>query len=244
MSLDFPTKKAVFVKFGTPTRKETFENIENWYYKLSEVTNSTSLGFAYGNGFIKQDPLNRLLKPIDKAIITNEHTLNAQKTNTTTVETYVKFWFINDTVVKWETFGVDYTRSIVNTPNDESIMCSGEFLFTDSTEHLNIYSHKSLTRRVLSGINGPMKLSAVENLLTSHPDFRRAFLPTIDDLIRIYSTESKLRGLAIKQSLTVWSETISTAGNVKCFDFKTGTVVEKSPESLNHFIPLVGVLNR
>jgi len=43
MTHDFPTKKSVFVKFGTPTSKETFENLENWYFKLSEVTNSKSI---------------------------------------------------------------------------------------------------------------------------------------------------------------------------------------------------------
>jgi hypothetical protein len=65
MTIDFPTKKTVFVKFGTPTSKETFENIENWYYKLSEVTNSTTLGFSSGTGFIMQNPLNPYLNPIE-----------------------------------------------------------------------------------------------------------------------------------------------------------------------------------
>ena len=105
MAEDYPTKKAVFVKFGTPTSKETFDNIENWYFKLSEVTNSTSIGMSNGLGRIYQDPMNPYIRTVDK-----------QRTNSTTVETYVKFWFVNDSVCKWETFGVDYSRLIPN-PN-------------------------------------------------------------------------------------------------------------------------------
>ncbi len=116
MTEDYPTKKSVLLKFGRPTSKETFDNVENWYYKLSEVTNSTSTGLATGLGRIYQDPLNPYLRPGDRALVSSQTQLIKQNTSSTTVETYVKFWFVNDSVSKWETFGVDYSRLIPN-PN-------------------------------------------------------------------------------------------------------------------------------
>ena len=116
MAEDYPTKKAVFVKFGTPTSKETFDNIENWYFKLSEVTNSTSIGMSNGLGRIYQDPMNPYIRTVDRSLVTEQTQVIKQRTNSTTVETYVKFWFVNDSVCKWETFGVDYSRLIPN-PN-------------------------------------------------------------------------------------------------------------------------------
>lgn len=113
---DYPTKKSVFLKFGTPTNKETFENIENWYFKLSEVTNSTTVGFSSGLGRISQNPMNPYVRIVDRAIVTQQTQVTNLKTNSTTVETYVKFWFVNDSVTKWETFGVDYSRQVPN-PN-------------------------------------------------------------------------------------------------------------------------------
>lgn len=114
MTLDYPTKKSVFIKFGTPTSKETFENIENWYFKLSEITNTNSIGLSTGTGRIAQDPMNPYLRVVDRTVVTTQRQSTVSRSNSTTVETYVKFWFENDSVTKWETFGVDYSRDIPN----------------------------------------------------------------------------------------------------------------------------------
>jgi hypothetical protein len=114
MTIDYPTKKSVFIKFGTPTSKETYDNIENWYFKLSEITNTNSIGLASGSGRIMQDPMNPYLKPVDRSLVTNQRQSTIARSNSTTVETYVKFWFQNDSVTKWETLGVDYSRDIPN----------------------------------------------------------------------------------------------------------------------------------
>ena len=114
MAIDFPTKKSVFVRFGTPTNKETFEGIENWYYKLSEVTNSRTFGFASGVGSIGQNPNNLTLPPIQRSLVTTQSSLSNSVTNSTTVETYLKFWFVNDSVMKWETIGVNFAREVPN----------------------------------------------------------------------------------------------------------------------------------
>jgi len=120
MTENYPTKKSVFVKFGTPTRKETFENIENWYYKQSELTSSTSIGFSSGVGRIYQDPLNPYLRPQDRALNSTVNQVNSQKVNSSTVETYVQFWFVNDAVSKWETYGVNYSYPIPNPKYDKN----------------------------------------------------------------------------------------------------------------------------
>lgn len=120
MTMDFPTKKSVFVRFGTPTSKETFDDIENWYFKLSEVTNTNSIGLSSGTGQIGQNPLNPSLTPINRTLITTQSAITNVRSNSTTVETYLKFWFVNDSVMKWETFGVDFSRSIPNPQFDAS----------------------------------------------------------------------------------------------------------------------------
>jgi len=134
MKVDYPTKKAVFLKFGTPTNKETFENIENWYFKLSEVTSSNSIGFSSGTGLIYQNPLNPYLNPVNRSLVVNQSQINSQNTKSTTVETFVKFWFVNDSVSKWETLGVDYSKMVPNNNYDEAEALKSEKLLKEWEE--------------------------------------------------------------------------------------------------------------
>jgi hypothetical protein len=149
MTENYPTKKSVFVKYGTPMRKETFENIENWYYKLSELTSSTSIGFSSGVGRIYQDPLNPYLRPQDRALNSTVNQVNSQKVNSSTVETYVQFWFVNDTVSKWETYGVNYSYPIPNPKYNRNI-ASTNFTEREKAEKHN----KTLTFLGLMGVIG------------------------------------------------------------------------------------------
>jgi hypothetical protein len=126
MTNEFPTKKSVFTSFGTPTSKETYDNIENWYFKLSEVTNSNSIGFSSGLGRISQDPMNPYLRPVDRSLVTQQQQINRISTNSVTRETYVKFWFANDSVTKWETYGVNYERDIANPHYDSNLALENE----------------------------------------------------------------------------------------------------------------------
>jgi len=241
MTQDFPTKKTVFVRFGTPTSKETFENIENWYFKISEITNSTSKGLSFGNGMISQNQMNPYVLPIQRSIETSNTVMSHVRTNTTTIETYVKFWFINDSVVKWETLGVDYSRPKIISPVFEQLKYTSEYIFYDSTENINIFSHNSILRKVNSGLNGPMTIYEVNNWIDNHPDFKLTFLPSLADLLKIYQSDTKLSNLIKNQGLTVWSENKGVNGLIKCLDFGTGQTIEKEPESLNYLVPLVGV---
>jgi outer membrane protein assembly factor BamE (lipoprotein component of BamABCDE complex) len=118
MSLDYSTKKDVFNQFGSPTRKESFDNVENWYYRLGEITNSNTIGLMSGTGRIQQDPNNPYILPINRSVVTSNSQVNKQFSSSLSQELYLKFWFQNDTVSKWETFGVDYKRPIPNPDYD------------------------------------------------------------------------------------------------------------------------------
>jgi hypothetical protein len=252
MAIDFPTKKSVFIKFGTPTSKETFDNIENWYFKLSEVTASTSFGHSTGTVRIAQDPLNPLLSIVDRALITEQRQNTIQKSKSTTRETFVKFWFINDTVIKWETYGVDYGRpitpafSLETTPTSPKVMPSYvmELLYYQNEDKTFIYSHNSVLRQVNGGINGPMKYDELNDLMANHSDFQAATIPDINNLKKILDSDTKLRYILMRNSMVVWSSTINPNGNVQCLNFRTGEILEKSPDSNNYFVPIVKVLGK
>ena len=253
MTQDYPTKKSVFLKFGTPTNKETFENIENWYFKLSEVTASTSIGHSYGTGRISQNPMNPYFRTVDRELVTRQSQNTFQKTNSTTVETFVKFWFVNDTVIKWESYGVDFSRPITMPPIAETIPTSSnvvvpnyaiEFLYYQEEDGMFIYSHNSILRQINTGINGPMKYSELSTLMANHLDFKSATIPDIIELKKISDSDTKLRYDLMRNSLIVWSSTINPNGNVQCLNFRTGEIIEKSPDSNNHFVPIVKLLRK
>jgi len=252
MKQDYPTKKSVFMRFGTPTSKETFENIENWSFKLSEVTASTSIVHSYGTGRISQNPLNPYFLPVNRELVTRQSQNTFQKTNSTTVETFVKFWFVNDTVIKWETFGVDYSRPIIMTPSLKTIPTTPivvpnyamELLYYQEESKSFIYSHNSILRQVSTGINGPMKYGELSALMASHSDFKSAIIPDITELKKILDSDTKLRYDLMRNSLIVWSSTINPNGNVQCLNFRTGEIIEKSPDSNNHFVPIVKLLSK
>jgi len=114
MAMDYPNKKSVFQVFGSPTNKEIYDSIENWYFKLGEITNTSSVGLMSGSSKIKQDPLNPFVPVINRAIVTNQMQVSNSISTSTNREAFVKFWFERDTVIKWETFGVNYQRLVAN----------------------------------------------------------------------------------------------------------------------------------
>lgn len=241
MKIDFPTKKSVFLRFGTPTSKESFENIENWYYKISVETNSSGYTLSNGFGIIAQNPMNPYLNAINRSLVVQQTQNSIQNTKSTSVETYVKFWFVNDTVIKWQTYGVDFSRPKGDEIEVEQLKYANEYLYFDTLNVLKIYSHNSVLRNSKSGINGPMTLEEVNNWLDNHLDFKYTFLPTIDDLMKIYHSNSELAKILKSQGLVVWSESKGGSGFLKCFDFKLGIVIEKNHSTKNYFVPLVGI---
>jgi hypothetical protein len=225
MTHDFPTKKSVFVKFGTPTSKETFENIENWYFKLSEVTNSNSIGFSSGTGKISQDPMNPLLPSENRSLITQQRQIISIRTNSTTRETYVKFWFVNDTVVKWETFGVDYSYPLIVVPNNAK-----EFLYYNDEDLKYVYSHEYILKEIAMGNLGLCQFKDVAKSMD---------LPSISDLSNVYKTDSKFKWILQRNAIVAWSSTLNSNGNVMCLNFANGEIIERAPNFVHSFVPLV-----
>ena len=225
MTHDFPTKKSVFVKFGTPTSKETFENIENWYFKLSEVTNSNSIGFSSGTGKISQDPMNPLFPSENRSLITQQRQIISIRTNSTTRETYVKFWFVNDTVVKWETFGVDYSYPLIVVPNNAK-----EFLYYNVEDLKYVYSHEYILKEISMGNLGLCQFKDVAKSID---------LPSISDLSNVYKTDSKFKWILQRNAIVAWSSTLNSNGNVMCLNFANGEIIERAPNFVHSFVPLV-----
>jgi hypothetical protein len=119
-----------------------------------------------------------------------------------------------------------------------------EFLYYQEEGGMFVYSHNSIVRQINTGINGPMKYGELNDLMANHLDFKSATLPDIKELKRIMNSDTKLRYVLMRNSLTVWSSTINPNGNVQCLNFRTGEIIEKSPDSNNHFVPIVKVLRK
>lgn len=114
-----------------------------------------------------------------------------------------------------------------------------EYLFFSQRDSLHVYSHNSLSRGVDFGINGPFSFAEVENLMTRHPDFTYASLPTIEELKTILKSETKLNKKLVKNRLIVWSSEVNEKGDRLCLNFFTGQVEEQNPTFSNYFVPVV-----
>ncbi len=237
MTKDYPTKKAVFLKFGVPTGKETYENIESWYYKLSEVTKTESIGLAVGSGIISQNPNNPLVGPIERSLIIQRNQLGSINSHSAMVETYLKFWFVNDSVIKWETYGVDYSRPFKENERIQPEMTvvkfaeySNEVLFRFEDKQSNCFPLVML---------GLVNYAELDSRIQNYQSIPNVFLPTIEQLKKIYQGNSYFRYNLIRNSITAWSSTIDESGMVKCFDFKHGVELSKKTDELCYFVFLV-----
>lgn len=108
---DFKTKNQVFLEFGTPDQQMQVDSIINFSYRLGEETktiglsnsNATYSGVAvrnnnpfYSGNYLTSANYNNFAVITSKSVETSN-----------TVIKYVKFWMINDQVIKWETQGID-----------------------------------------------------------------------------------------------------------------------------------------
>ena len=88
------------------------------------------------------------------------------------------------------------------------------------------------------------KFSELTELMANHSDFKSAIIPDINELKKIYDSDTKLHYVLMRNSLVVWSSTINPNGNIQCLNFRTGEIIEKSPDSNNHFVPIVKLLSK
>jgi hypothetical protein len=64
-------------------------------------------------------------------------------------------------------------------------------------------------------------------------------LPSISDLSNVYKTDSKFKWMLQRNAIVAWSSTLYSNGNVKCLNFANGEIIERAPNFMHSFVPLV-----
>ena len=92
------TKRQVVQVFGSPSKKETIEGLELWYYDKG------TRSYAYTTGTANTNLNSNYRGGIDA------NTNASVGSSTNTYDKYVEFQFVNDKVVNWRSRGVDYGK--------------------------------------------------------------------------------------------------------------------------------------
>ena len=139
----YSQKNTIVMDFGVPDKSITLDSIEVIEYSLGQIneTNGTIMSTKYSHkttvteanknsntdvflnssGILinESNPfyINTISNLNSRTIINNQVIQNSSiNYRTETVPKYVKFWFLNGKVIKWETMGIDKGYSIPN-PN-------------------------------------------------------------------------------------------------------------------------------
>jgi hypothetical protein len=108
MRQKFKNKLQVITEYGVATRNVSYKDIEVWYYLLGESTNSQSQTINSEKGKITQNPWNLVLPPIAQSVNTTKNSTSSGITYSYSTNSYVQFWFKNDSVIKYDSKGVNY----------------------------------------------------------------------------------------------------------------------------------------
>jgi hypothetical protein len=109
MRTNYTNKLQVFSKYGVAVRKDTLQNIEVWYYRLGESTKSQTETSNNSNGKVQQNPWNLVLPPISQSVNVETRSTSSGITYSVSTDNYVQFWFQKDSVIKYDSKGVDYS---------------------------------------------------------------------------------------------------------------------------------------
>jgi len=107
MNTKFKSKEDVFKEFGVSDKKDVLKETEVWSYKLNTVsyTNSNSTGSS----------VYRKRSRISGPLVLGSSTTSLSTLSTTNVtQNYVTFWFVNDSIIKWESVGLDLSQTYPN----------------------------------------------------------------------------------------------------------------------------------
>jgi hypothetical protein len=112
---EYNTRQKVFLEFGSPDNQTTIDSITSFTYNMgsvSWVTGSTISTGTYGS------LTNPLYRPVANPVVSSTRFIATASTlaKSTTVNSYAKFWIMGDSVMKWETQGIDRSRQIPNSP--------------------------------------------------------------------------------------------------------------------------------
>jgi hypothetical protein len=119
MRTNYANKVQVFSKYGVATRKDTLQNIEVWYYRLGESTKSQTETINNSKGEVQQNPWNLVLPPISQSVNVETRSTSSGITYSVSTDNYVQFWFHKDSVIKYDSKGVDYSVVRVREPRYE-----------------------------------------------------------------------------------------------------------------------------
>jgi hypothetical protein len=108
MRQKFKNKLQVITEYGVATRNVSYKDIEVWYYLLGESTKSQSETIKNEKGEISQNPWNLVLPPIAQSVNTTNKSTSSGVTYSYSTNNYVQFWFKNDSVIKYDSKGVNY----------------------------------------------------------------------------------------------------------------------------------------
>lgn len=119
MRTNYRNKVQVFSKYGVAARKDTLQNIEVWYYRLGESTKSQTETINNSNGKVEQNPWNLVLPPISQSVNVETKSTSSGITYSVSTDNYVQFWFQKDSVINYDSKGVDYSVVRVREPRYE-----------------------------------------------------------------------------------------------------------------------------
>lgn len=108
MRQKFKNKLQVITEYGVATRNVSYKDIEVWYYHLGESTKSQSETIKNERGEISQNPWNLVLPPIAQSVNTTNKSTSSGITYSYSTNTYLQFWFKNDSVIKYDSKGINY----------------------------------------------------------------------------------------------------------------------------------------
>jgi hypothetical protein len=136
---EFKTKKQVFLEFGVPNDQITMDSITSFTYTIGTQTQSSS--FSIGNTNYSGTYSNRTVYSGSRVstynpyyqVSTSNYIYNGTAISTystigssQTTNRYIKFWMMQDSVLKWETLGYNRERKVPNPEYDENIALAME----------------------------------------------------------------------------------------------------------------------
>jgi len=108
MRQKFKNKLQVITEYGVATRNVAYKDIEVWYYQLGESTKALSETVKNEKGVVSQNPWNLVLPNISQTVDITTKSTSTGITYSSTTNNYVQFWFKNDSVIKYDSKGVNY----------------------------------------------------------------------------------------------------------------------------------------
>lgn len=107
----YNTRQKVFLEFGSPDNQTTIDSITSFTYNMGSVSWVNGTTISTGTYSSLTNPLYR---PVANPVVSSTRYISTTNTlaKSTTINSYAKFWIMGDSVMKWETQGIDRSRRI------------------------------------------------------------------------------------------------------------------------------------